>query len=102
MTIHENDGEIDADLVVKIADAKARLSELIARAETGEKVIIARGRDPVIELKALQPVRSPIGILASLGIDVDLALLERQLDEPYTDAELDDFEGDLDNELGIA
>ena len=36
-------GSIEADLVVKIAEAKSRLSELIRRAESGERVVISRG-----------------------------------------------------------
>ncbi len=35
---------------VKIGDAKTRLSELIARVEKGEEIVIARGNDPVARL----------------------------------------------------
>jgi prevent-host-death family protein len=35
---------------MNIAQAKARLSELVARAEAGEDVIIARGGKPVVSL----------------------------------------------------
>ncbi len=35
---------------MNIAEAKARLSELVARAEAGEEVIIARGGKPVVAL----------------------------------------------------
>ncbi|GAB5377881.1 MAG: hypothetical protein AcusKO_43430 [Acuticoccus sp.] len=54
----------DADLIVKIADAKTRLSELIARAEAGERVVIARGNDPVVVLTPVGPATRPIGIFA--------------------------------------
>jgi prevent-host-death family protein len=37
-----------------IREAKARLSRLVARAEAGEEVIIARGRKPVVRLVPLQ------------------------------------------------
>lgn len=40
-------------LTVKVAEAKARLSELLARVEAGEEVIIARGNEPVAKLTAL-------------------------------------------------
>jgi prevent-host-death family protein len=40
---------------IGIADAKARLSEVIARVEAGETVIIARNGRPVAEVR---PVRS--------------------------------------------
>ena len=34
-------------LTVEIGEAKVRLSELVARVEAGEKIVIARGRKPV-------------------------------------------------------
>jgi antitoxin (DNA-binding transcriptional repressor) of toxin-antitoxin stability system len=40
-------------LTVKIGEAKARLSELIAKVEAGEDVIIARGDQPVLRLAPL-------------------------------------------------
>ena len=39
--------------VVTIHEAKTTLSKLIARAEAGEEIVIARGKDPVVRL---QPV----------------------------------------------
>ena len=44
-----------ADLVVNIHDAKTRLSRLVARAERGERITIARAGRPVA---TLGPVRS--------------------------------------------
>jgi prevent-host-death family protein len=40
-------------LTVNIGKAKARLSELIARVEAGEEVIIARGHVPAVKLAPL-------------------------------------------------
>ena len=40
-------------LTVNIGEAKARLSELIARVEAGEEVVIARGRVPAVKLAPL-------------------------------------------------
>jgi prevent-host-death family protein len=40
-------------LTVKIGEAKARFSELVAKAEAGEEIIIARGREPVARLVRL-------------------------------------------------
>ena len=40
-------------LTVKIGEAKARFSELVAKAEAGEEIIIARGREPVAGLVRL-------------------------------------------------
>jgi len=41
---------------IGLADAKARLSEVIARVEAGETVIIARNGLPVAELRPLRRV----------------------------------------------
>jgi prevent-host-death family protein len=40
-------------VTVNIGEAKTRLSELIARVEAGEEVVIARGNEPVARLTAL-------------------------------------------------
>lgn len=55
---------------INIAEAKARLSELVARAEAGEEVVLARGGKPVLRLTPLQPPpgrRGRIGALAHRG-----------------------------------
>jgi prevent-host-death family protein len=39
--------------VVTIHEAKTNLSKLIARAEAGEDIVIARGKDPVVRLAPL-------------------------------------------------
>jgi len=36
--------------IVTIHEAKTQLSKLIARAEAGEEIVIARGKDPVVRL----------------------------------------------------
>ena len=36
--------------VVKVGDAKTRLSELLSRVEAGEEIVIARGAQPVARL----------------------------------------------------
>jgi prevent-host-death family protein len=41
--------------ILTIREAKVRLSKLIARAEAGEEIIIARGRKPVVRLQAIAP-----------------------------------------------
>jgi prevent-host-death family protein len=60
---------------MNIAEAKAKLSELVARAEAGEDVVIARDGVPVVTLKAandmarLTPEQASrrLGALAHLG-----------------------------------
>jgi prevent-host-death family protein len=43
-------------MTIGLADAKARLSELISRVESGERILIARNGEPVAELRAIKPV----------------------------------------------
>lgn len=38
---------------VNVGEAKTRLSELLARVEAGERVIIARGNEPIAELRPI-------------------------------------------------
>ena len=54
-------------LTVKIGEAKARFSELVAKAEAGEDIIIARGHEPVVKLSSLgDPARRRAAIEAML------------------------------------
>jgi len=71
---------------VNMHDAKTRLSELVAAAERGEDVVIARGGTPAVRLVAVTPVHRPVrlGALAGeieLGADFDAPLPEF---DPYT------------------
>ena len=43
------------DEPISIHAAKTHLSRLIARAEAGEEIIIARGRKPVVKLVSVSP-----------------------------------------------
>ena len=40
---------------VTIHEAKTHLSKLIARAEAGEEIVIARGKEPVVKLTPVEP-----------------------------------------------
>ena len=44
---------------LNIAEAKARLSELVDRAALGEEVVIAKDHRPVAKLGPLRPKRTP-------------------------------------------
>jgi prevent-host-death family protein len=71
---------------VNMHDAKTRLSELVAAAERGEEVIIARGGAPAVRLVAVSVEHAPVrlGVLAGeieIGADFDAPLPEF---EPYT------------------
>ena len=69
---------------MNIAEAKAKLSELVARAEAGEEVIIARDGKPAVVLKpandarAAKPARQ-IGFLKHLG---PVAINDPEWDKP--------------------
>lgn len=63
-----------------IADAKARLSELIERAEAGETVSITRRGKPVVRLVAEGQPKKPI--------DVEAMRRAAALSKPYADASL--------------
>ena len=44
---------------VKVAEAKARLSELLAKVEAGEEFVIARGHEPIARLVPRAAPRRP-------------------------------------------
>jgi len=41
-------------IIVNVGEAKTRLSELLAKVEAGEEVVIARGGDPVAKLSRVR------------------------------------------------
>jgi prevent-host-death family protein len=49
---------------VNLAEAKAHLSELVARAEAGETIQISRRGKPVVQLTSLAQPRKPIDVAA--------------------------------------
>lgn len=57
---------------VNIAEAKAHLSDLIARAEAGETILISRRGRPVVERRAIQQPRQPIDVEALRAIIMTL------------------------------
>ena len=83
---------------INIAEAKAKLSELIDRALAGEKIVVARAGKPLIRLV---PVSRPTkrkpgawrGWAASIPTEVFLAPMEPE--------DLDAAEGKFTDEFGI-
>ena len=88
---------------VKIAEAKAHFSELVARAEAGEEILIARGNQPVARIVPLgpKPPRRP-GIAAHWKDDPVWQALDKALGEPLTEEDLAAAEGALSDEFGIS
>jgi prevent-host-death family protein len=66
---------------VNMHDAKTRLSELVAAAEAGEEVVIARNGVPAVRVTAVAPAHAPVrlGLLEGeieIGEDFDAPLPE--------------------------
>ena len=71
---------------VNIAEAKARLPELVRRAGAGEEILIARDHRPVARLV---PIRPTDGV--RLGCDQGQFVVPDDFDEPLPDDLLDQF-----------
>ena len=61
---------------MNIAEAKSKLSELVARAEAGEEVVIARNGKPSVRLQPIEASpkgkpRRQIGLWDHLGLELD-------------------------------
>jgi len=69
---------------MNIAEAKAKLSELVAAAERGEEVILARGGHPVVRMVAAFPTRPKFRFGVAAG-EVDRV---PDLLEPMTEDDL--------------
>ena len=54
--------------VVTIHNAKTNLSQLLARVEAGEEIILARGREPIARIVPFQPraVKRELGALRGI------------------------------------
>jgi hypothetical protein len=78
---------------VNVGQAKTELSKLLARAEAGEEVEIARNGVPVVRLERVEPEMKPgekffamKGVLAGkIFTSEDFEFSEEELDEIYND-----------------
>jgi prevent-host-death family protein len=68
---------------VTIHAAKTNLSQLLARVEAGEEIILARGRDPVAKLVPLRP--APVRKFGALE---DVVSLDDAFFDPLPEEEL--------------
>jgi len=51
-------------ITVKVGEAKTRLSDLLARVEAGEEIIIARGDTPIAKLTRIEKANDLVAALA--------------------------------------
>ena len=88
---------------VTVSEFRARLAEMINRAERGEEVVIARGREPVAKLVGLRPKgRRRLGILKEMMSEEELNALTEAVEKPLSPADQEALEGALTDDLGIA
>jgi prevent-host-death family protein len=84
---------------VNIAEAKAKLSELLDRALGGEEIVIARAGKPLARLMPLKPkVREGRGVWRGWGADVPTEVFLAPMDPE----DLDAAEGKFSDEFGIS
>jgi prevent-host-death family protein len=82
-----------------VAEAKAKLSELLDRALAGEEVVIARAGEPLVRLTPLKPkVREGRGAWRGWGADIPTEVFLAQMDPE----DLDAAEGKFSDEFGIS
>ena len=92
-----------ASAAVTVSEFRARLAEMIGRAERGEEVLIARGLMPVAKLVPLgNPRKRRLGLLKDMMGEEAIEALTAALDEPLPPHEQAALEGGLTDSLGIA
>jgi prevent-host-death family protein len=74
---------------VNIHDAKTNLSKLIAAAESGEEVIIARNGKPAVKLVVIEPKKKSRRDI--LGSGIGKIWVAPDWDSPETNAEIADM-----------
>lgn len=53
-------------ITVKVGEAKTHLSELLAKVEAGEEVIIARGNEPIAKLSRIRRENDVQSVIAEI------------------------------------
>ncbi|MDD9988178.1 MAG: type II toxin-antitoxin system prevent-host-death family antitoxin [Spirochaetaceae bacterium] len=101
-SLGEGDTETTA-APVTISEFRARLAEMVGRAERGQEVVIARGRQPVAKLVPLRmKPRRRLGLLKQLLSTEDLEALTEAVEAPLSPADQAALEGEHTDALGIA
>lgn len=87
---------------IAVSEFRARLSEMVRRAEMGEEVVIARERQPVAKLVPLRRrKRRRLGVLKDLMDAQSLTALAEAMENPLSPADQATLEGKQTDELGI-
>ena len=76
--------KLSTERPIPIHEAKAKLSNLIQRALAGERIVIARGKEPVVRLV---PVDRPVG--RQFGAMKGRASVDDSFFDPLPDDELE-------------
>lgn len=79
-------------VAINVHEAKAHLSEYLARVEAGETVIIARRNKPVAKLVPVEPEPQPRP-MRPMGLAAGKVRVPPEFFEPLDDELLDLFEG---------
>ena len=88
---------------VTISEFRARLAEMVGRAEQGEEVVIARGREPVAKLVPLRRKRRRrLGVLKELTSAQALATLMEAVEKPLSACDQAALEGGDTDAFGIS
>ena len=86
---------------VTISEFRARLAEMVGRAERGEEVVIARGREPVAKLIPLRR-RRRLGVLKDMSSAQELAALTEAVEKPLSPDDRAALEGAGTDVFGIS
>lgn len=89
---------------VNIAEAKAKLSELVEAANRGEEIVLARHGRPVARLSAIKGsgVKRRLGALRERLSPAEIAALARAVERPLGKAEKTAVEGGASDRIGMA
>jgi len=68
---------------INISQAKAHFSDLLARVEAGERIVIARAGHPIAELRPIRHARPP----RVPGMDRGRVVIHDNFDDPLPDLE---------------
>lgn len=89
---------------INIAEAKAKLSELVEAASRGEEIVLARHGRPVARISGIKGtgVKRRLGALRERLSPAEIAALARAVGRPLREAEKSAIEGGASDQIGLA